>query len=248
MPADVEASQMLSESLSAYAALVITERAHGRAFTQKFLRSELEQYLRGRAGERKGKRPLTRVDLQANIWYQKGALALFALRDLIGEKRLHAALRDYLAEGKHQGPPYATTFDLMRHLTAVTPDSPRDAIDDYFETITLWDVKTDSVTATKLPGGEYRVTVVGTASKLRADSLGAETPVALGDYIDVGVLAAPKPGARIGEPLAMRKVNVAGGNVRAEFTVKVLPARGGIDPYNLLIDRNPGDNTRDVRN
>jgi ABC-type transport system involved in multi-copper enzyme maturation permease subunit len=247
MPADVEGSQMLSESLSEYAALVITERAHGRSFTQKFLRAELEQYLRGRAGEQKGERPLTRVDLQSYIWYQKGSLALFALRDLIGEAKLHAALRDYLAEGKVAGPPYATTFDLMRHINAATPDSLKYAIDDYFETITLWDVKTDSVSATKLPSGEYRVTVVGTAAKLRADSLGTETPTPLRDYIDVGVLAAPKAGARIGEPLAMRKVKVTGGTVRAEFTVKSLPARGGIDPYNLLIDRNPGDNTREVK-
>jgi ABC-type transport system involved in multi-copper enzyme maturation permease subunit len=247
MPADVEGAQMLSESISEYAALVITERAHGRSFTQKFLRTELETYLRGRAGERKGERPLTRVDLQSYIWYQKGSLALFALRDLIGEPALHKALRDYLAEGRFGGPPYATTLDLMRHINAATPDSLRYAIDDYFETITLWDVKTDSVTATKLPNGEYRVTVVGTASKLRADSLGTETPAPLNDYIDVGVLAEPKVGARIGEPLAMRKVKVTGSAVRAEFIVKSLPARGGIDPYNLLIDRNPGDNTRDVK-
>jgi aminopeptidase N len=247
MPADVEGAQMLSESLSEYAALVITERAHGRSFTQKFLRTELETYLRGRAGERKGERPLTRVDLQSYIWYQKGSLALFALRDLIGEPALHKALREYLAEGRFAGPPYATTLDLMRHINAATPDSLRYAIDDYFETITLWDVKTDSVTATKLPNGEYRVTVVGTASKLRADSLGTETPAPLNDYIDVGVLAEPKVGARIGEPLAMRKVKVTGSAVRAEFIVKSLPARGGIDPYNLLIDRNPGDNTRDVK-
>ena len=170
------------------------------------------------------------------------------MRDLIGEERLHAALRDYLAEVGNVGLPYATTVDLMRHLTAATPDSLAYAITDYFETITLWDVKTDSVTATKLPGGDYRVTVVGTAGKLRADSHGAETPVAMGDYIDVEVLAAPKAGARIGEPLAKRKVKVTGPTVRAEFTVKPLPARGGIDPYNLLIDRNPGDNSRDVRN
>ncbi len=57
MPADVEGSQMLSESLSEYAALVITERAHGRAFTQKLLRSELAQYLRGRAERRTAAHP-----------------------------------------------------------------------------------------------------------------------------------------------------------------------------------------------
>jgi hypothetical protein len=247
MAADAEGSQMLSESLSEYAALVITERAHGRAFTQKFLRGELERYLRGRAAESKGERPLTRVDLQSYVWYQKGALAFYALRDLIGEPALHRAIRAYLDEGRFRGPPYATTLDLMRHLRAATPDSLQGAVDDYFDTITIWDMRTDSVSATPLPGGEYRVTVVGTAAKFRADSLGGETPVPLADYVDVGVFDAPRPGARLGQAIAIRKVKVSGGRVRAEFTVPRQPVRAGIDPYNLLIDRNPADNTREVK-
>jgi ABC-2 type transport system permease protein len=248
MPAAVEGSQMLSESLSEYAALVITDRAHGRPFTQKFLRTELEQYLRGRAAESKGERPLTRVDLQSYIWYQKGALALFALRDLIGEPALHGALRAYLAEGReHPGPPYATSLDLMRHIRAATPDSMQQAVDDYFETITLWDVKTDSVLSVRQPDGQYRVTIIGTATKLRADSLGAESTVPLNDYIDVGVFAAPAKGARLGAALAIRKLKVTSGQIRAEFRVPQQPARAGIDPYNLLIDRVPSDNSREVR-
>ncbi|WP_373064498.1 ABC transporter permease/M1 family aminopeptidase [Gemmatimonas sp.] len=246
MPADVEGAQMLSESLSEYAALVVTDRLHGRAFTQKFLRSELEGYLRGRAGEAKGEHPLTRVDLQAYIWYQKGSLALFALRDLIGEKALHGAIRAYLDEGRFAGPPYATTLDLMKHIVVATPDSLEYAIDDYFETITLWDVRTDSVSSVKLPNGEYKVTITATSKKLRADSLGAVSDVAMNDYVDVGVFDAPKAGARIGAALSIRKAKVVTGTANYEFTVKTKPARAGIDPYNLLIDRNPGDNLKDV--
>lgn len=246
MPADVEGSQMLSESLSEYAALVVTDRLHGRAFTQKFLRAELDRYLRGRAGETKGERPLTRVDLQSYIWYQKGSLALFALRDLIGEEALHKALRAYLDDGRFAGPPYATSLDLMKHVVAATPDSLKYAIDDYFETITLWDVRTDSVSSTSLPNGEYRVTVTATSKKLRADSLGTESDVAMNDFVDIGVFDAPQVGARIGKALSLRKVRVVSGTANYEFVVKSKPARAGIDPYNLLIDRNPGDNSKDV--
>jgi hypothetical protein len=169
------------------------------------------------------------------------------LRDLIGEAPLHHAIKAYQDERRFQGPPYGTTLDFMRQLRAVTPDSLQSALDDYLETITLWDVKTDSVTSTKLPSGEYKVVVVGTAAKMRADSLGAETPVPMNDYVDVGVFDAPKAGTRIGAPLSIRRIKVTGREVRAEFTVKSAPARAGIDPYNLLIDRNPGDNTRDIR-
>jgi hypothetical protein len=135
----------------------------------------------------------------------------------------------------------------MRHIRAATPDSLQQAVDDYFETITLWDVKTDSVITTPVSGGQFRVTVVGTAAKLRADSLGGETPAPLSDYIDVGLFDAPKTGARLGEPIAIRKVKVTSGTVRVEFTVPRKPARAGIDPYNILIDRNPGDNSKDAK-
>jgi hypothetical protein len=121
------------------------------------------------------------------------------------------------------------------------------AVDDYFETITLWDVKTDSVLSVRQPDGQYRVTIIGTATKLRADSLGAESTVPLNDYIDVGVFAAPATGARLGAALAIRKLKVTSGQIRAEFRVPQQPARAGIDPYNLLIDRVPSDNSREVR-
>lgn len=247
MPANVEGAQMLSESLSEYAALVVTDRLHGRPFTQKFLRAELDRYLRGRADETRGERPLTQVDQESYVWYQKGSLALFALRDLIGEAPLHAAIRAYLDEGRFAGPPYATTYDLMRHLTAATPDSLRSALTDYFETITLWDVRTDSVTSRKRADGQFDVTVYATSRKFRADSVGKETEVPMADYVDVGVFAEAPRGSRLGPVLGLRKVRVRSGASQFSFVAPAAPVRAGIDPYNLLIDRNPGDNTKEIR-
>jgi hypothetical protein len=247
MPANVEGAQMLSESLSEYAALVVTDRLHGRPFTQKFLRAELDRYLRGRADETRAERPLTRVDRESYVWYQKGSLALFALRDLIGEAPVHAAIRAYLDEGRFAGPPYATTHDLMRHLTAATPDSLREVLTDYFETITLWDVRADSVTSRKRADGQYDVTVFATSRKFRADSVGVETETPMADYVDIGVFGEAPRGSRLGPVLALRKVRVSAGARQFSFVVPDMPSRAGIDPYNLLIDRNPGDNTKEIR-
>lgn len=246
MSGDVEGKDMLSESFAEYTALVVTEQLHGRPFTQKFLRAELDRYLRGRASERKAEHPLVRTYGQGYIHYQKGSLALFALRDLLGEPVLHGAIKAYQDERRFMGPPYGTTLDFMRQLRAVTPDSLQYALDDYLESITLWDVKTDSVTSTRMPSGEYKVVVTATARKLRADSLGAEAEVPMNDLVDVGVFGAAKSGARIGDPLSIRKVRVRTGTARYEFIVPTKPARAGIDPFNLLIDRNPGDNAKDV--
>ena len=181
------------------------------------------------------------------MWYQKGSLALFALRDLIGEQPLHAAIRAYLDEGRFTGPPYATTKELMQHITAATPDSLRYALTDYFDTITLWDVRTDSVSSRKRPDGQFEVTVYATSKKFRADSLGTETETPMADYVDVGVFGEAPRGSRLGEPLAVRRVRVATGSSRFSFVVPRAPSRAGIDPYTMLIDRNPGDNTKEVR-
>ena len=54
-------------------------------------------------------------------------------------------------------------------------------------------------------------------------------------------------GARLGPVMAVRKVRVRSGASRFDFVVPQAPSRAGIDPYNLLIDRNPGDNTKEIR-
>ncbi len=246
MPANVQGAQMLSESLAEYSALAVLEQRYGPEKLQKFLRFELDQYLRGRGTERKKEMPLMLVENQGYIQYQKGSLAFFALRDLIGASALHGALKAYLDEARLGGPPYATTHDLMRKLHAATPDSLQYAVHDLFETITLWDFKSDSATATEQADGTWKVRLTASALKLRADTLGAETPIAIGDYVDIGVFGEKAAGARLGKPLSVRKVKLTKPTEVFEFIVKEKPLRAGVDPYNRLIDRNPGDNTRDV--
>jgi len=108
-------------------------------------------------------------------------------------------------------------------------------------------VRADSATSRQRADGQYEVTVVATAKKFRADSLGNETAIPMADYVDVGVFDAPESGARLGRPLAIRRVKVTTGMSRHTFVVPKPPTRAGIDPYSLLIDRNPGDNTREVK-
>jgi ABC-2 type transport system permease protein len=237
MPANVQGAQALSEALAEYSALSVLDKRYGPVRTQKFLRFELDGYLRGRSGETKKEMPLMLVENQGYIQYQKGSLAFFALRDLIGEKALNGALKAYLDEGRFTGPPYATTLDLMKHLHAATPDSLQYAVHDLFETITLWDFRTDSATVTKLPDSTWKVRVYVAAAKLRADSSGNETGIPIADYVDIGVFGAKVAGNRIGKPLDVRKFRVTKPTDMFEFIVREQPVRAGIDPYNRLIDK-----------
>lgn len=238
-PADVQGAAMLSETLAEYTALMVMEKEYGREQIGRFLRFELNQYLEGRGGERRAEKPLTLVENQQYIHYNKGALAMYALRDYIGERAVNDALRAFLAEWRFRGPPYPTSLDLMRHLRAAAPDSLKPVVDDLFSHVTLWENR--AVTATAREAGEagWEVTLSVEAKKLRADSLGNETELRARDWIDIGVYA--------GDSLVyLAKRRITSGRQTFRVTVPLAPDSAGIDPQHKLIDRRVSDNVRVV--
>ncbi len=125
-------------------------------------------YLRGRAGTG-GRRemPLLRVRDQNHVYYHKGAVAMYALKERIGEQRVNDALRSYLAKWRNAPPPYPTSLDLYAELQAVTPDSVKPLLVDLFEYITLYDVRVTGVDAERLNWQVSRVDRGGGAKVAR---------------------------------------------------------------------------------
>jgi len=234
--ADVQGSSMLSETLAEYSALMVMEQEYGRDQIGRFLEQDLDTYLKGRGAEQRAEEPLALVEHQPYIHYNKGGLAMYALRDYIGEARLNGALRSFLEEWRFRGPPYPTSRDLLRHLRAATPDSLRYVIDDLFERITLWDLSARPGRYERLSNGRYRVSVPLAARKLWADSIGNEREVAMNDWVDVGVYGAGN------ELLYLRKQRIRSGQNAVVVEVTGVPERAGIDPLHKLIDRNSTDN------
>jgi ABC-2 type transport system permease protein len=244
--ANVQGAAILSEALAEYSALVLMERKYGREHSQKFLRYELDNYLRGRSGERKGEQPLLRAEGQAYIHYYKGSLVLYALRDYIGEDSLNSALRRFVGDKAYQMPPYTTSREFLGYLDRVTPDSLKPTLHDLFERITFWEHTAQTARAMRQADSSWKVTLTVRARKVYADSLGTESPAPLGDYVDVGVFGDPEKGSKLGRVLAVRKEKITAPEMTFEFTVKGEPRRAGIDPFNRLIDRFPEDNLTDV--
>src|SRR5690349_10030556 len=202
---------MLVESMAEYTALMTTEKQYGRHAMEKYLREELDWYLRGRGTEDKRELPLALVEGQGYIRYGKGGLTLYALRDYIGEDAMNRALSSYVRKVAFQEAPYTTTKDLLAEFRAVTPDSLQYLVKDLFETITLWDLKTDSATATKRADGKWVVRLDVAAKKARADTAGAETAIPMADYVTIGVFGAKTaPDDLLGAPLYVAKQKITG--------------------------------------
>ena len=236
-------SNMMSESLAEYSALRVMQHKYGDEHMRRFLKHELDGYLRGRAGEVRHEPPLVLVQNEPYVWYQKGSMAFYALSDAIGEDKLNTALKEFLDQWKMNGPPYPDTRGLVESLRKQTPADLQYMITDMFETITLYDNKAVSAKVQPTADHKYKVTLVVDARKMRANGEGAETEIPIHDLIEVGVFKGKKDSE---EPLHTEKVWITQPHTTLEFIVNEPPTRAAIDPYSKLIDRNPEDNWADV--
>ena len=227
---------MLSETLAQYSALMVMKKKFGDAKMRRFLHYELDTYLGGRGTERKKELPLDRVENQPYIHYSKGSLAMFALQDFLGEDVVDAVLHDFVRDWRGKGPPYPNSLELVKRIRAVTPPELAYLIDDLFEKITLYDNRALSATWEKRPDGKFDVKVKISAKKFHAGDLGAEEEAAMHDLVEVGAVDEKN------EPILLEKRWIDGGESEIELVCDKQPAKAGIDPRNVLVDRRPEDN------
>jgi ABC-type transport system involved in multi-copper enzyme maturation permease subunit len=245
--ARMQGATLLSESLAQYSALMVMEREFGRDQMRKFLRYEMDRYLRGRGRELLKERPLLTVEAdQGYIHYQKASVIMYYLREMIGEQAVNRALRGLIERFAYAPPPYPTSYELADRLRAETPAEWHGLLRDLFEEITLFSLRTLQASAVRRPDGRYDVTIETEARKFKADAAGQEREVAVGDWIEVGAFAAPPQGRKYGKTLHRERMYVTRKDNRFTFPVDEAPDRAGIDPFSLLIDRVPDDNVKKV--
>ncbi|HEX8359668.1 MAG TPA: hypothetical protein VF613_06170 [Longimicrobium sp.] len=237
-----EGAPLLSESFAWYAAMGVVENTYGREHLERLRRffrqpspiPPIRQSL-----------PLLRA-MDPYAAYRKGAYALFAMSEYMGQERVNLAFRR-LRE-KHDGgaPPLPTSLDLYRELQSVTPDSLRYLLHDLFAANTFWQLKTERATAKQTPAGTWRVTLRIRARKVTVSPAGVETEVPMDEWVPVGVFAPTGEGAEFGETLYLRKHRIRTGLHTITLTVPRKPSDAGIDPYLLLIDLERFDNVEEV--
>jgi ABC-2 type transport system permease protein len=238
---------------------------YGRDLMHRYLRHELDTYLRGRSGETRHEPPLALVQREPYVWYQKGGQILYTLADYIGENKLNLALHNFLMQYryanannqvdanpvKNENPhtsgvvddPYPDTRMMVDAIRAQTPPELQYLVDDGFNRIVLYDNKALSAKSEKTSDGKYKVTLELQARKVQADGNGAETPMALADYIEIGVFSGKKDEEK---PLYLKKEKITDEHKTFVIVVDEQPTLAGIDPYNKLIDRNADDNMINV--
>lgn len=239
-PAYAKGRAFVNESLANYSAMLVTEKVLGPAEARRVYDFQMNRYL-VRRGETGRDVPLLEVDDHPHVSYGKGAVALYTLREAIGDEAMNTALRRFLEKFGRSGPPYATSLDLYAELRAVTPPAYHSLLTDLFETITLWDMKAQQAATRRLPDGKYEVTLNLVAQKVRADGIGRETPTPMNDLVEVGVF-----GKTNDEPIHLTRHRIRNGEQTIRIVVPQEPSRAGVDPNGKLIETERGDNVVEV--
>ena len=247
--ADKQGMTLLSETFAQYSALLVMEKLYGKEQLRKFLKGELDGYLRARSGELIEELPLERVENQTYIHYQKGSLAMYWLKEILGAEVVNRALQKLLAQYAFKPAPYPSSTDFLRLLRAEAGPEHDQLITDLFQKITLYDMKATAAKARKRPDGKYETTFTVEGRKLYADGKGKETESPLDEPFDLGAFSDEpgKKGYTRASVLAFERRPLKSGKQEVTLVTEGLPRFVGVDPYNKRIDRNSDDNLTKVQ-
>ncbi|QKX06121.1 peptidase M1 [Aquimarina sp. TRL1] len=139
--ANVQGKNMILETLAQYSALMVLKEQYPKEKVQQFLSQQLEQYHKGQLKEKEKELPLSLVENQEYLYYNKGAIAMYILQEKIGEAHVNLALRNFIQDWRsHTGnikqcsSQYATTYELLEYLREATPISLSYLVYELFET------------------------------------------------------------------------------------------------------------------
>ncbi len=245
--ANVQGCTLMSETMSQYSALMVMEKEFGQAAMSKFLKYEMNTYLKGRTQENKKEVPLLLCENQQYIHYNKGSVVMYALKDYLGEDTLNATLRRYVKQVAYQEAPYTNALEFYSYIKAVTPDSLKETVKDLFERIIVFDNSVKSWTSVKTNDGRYKITATLNCIKTKNDSLGKAIELMPNDWIDIGIFSKnEKNKNQLGATIYLKKIKLTNKNQKIELIIDREPFMFGIDPYYKLIDKDTGNNTKDI--
>ena len=247
--ANTQGDGFIHESLAQYFALLVMEKKYGKHKIRQYLKYELDKYLSGRAGDANGELPLYRVERQPYIYYRKGAVIMYMLRDYLGEEVVNRSLRRLLKLRGFSSTPYTQSTDFIKILREEAGAKFDSLITDSFEKITLYDLKLTAVQISKLEDERFKIIVEVDVGKHYAESDGSAVHVDLDLPIDIGLFTQnpDKVSFSNDDVIYLKKQTITGNKANIELIVNKKPVYVGIDPYHKLIDRNTEDNLLKIK-
>lgn len=190
---------LLTESLAKYTEAMVTEKRFGKMYLRPYHVKDSQLYFAYRSAIAEKEMPLWQTTDQPFVHYQKGGLALFRLKEVLGEKHLNRALRELVTHhGYPLQKPYPAT--LVNLLKRGTNASQARLIDELFKQVIVFDNDIKILSNKPLPGNKQLLTLEINVRKTDETS-GKPMPLKPDDEIDIAIfdqqimpnVAPPKP-------------------------------------------------------
>ncbi len=95
-------------------------------------------------------------------------IALYQLRERLGEERVNTALRQYCEKYHDAAPPYPTPNDFYAELRAMIPESLRSDLDELFASVIMREARANAVLRRPRPQGALDAALDALAREVRA--------------------------------------------------------------------------------
>ncbi|WP_418152386.1 M1 family aminopeptidase [Litorimonas sp. RW-G-Af-16] len=259
LPAQVKGFNVLSEGLTENAAMTAYEAKYGwqkarRILEVRSINHPLRGYLTARVQDKDAEPPLGQAENQSYLVYSKANWVFWGLKQYMGEDNMQRAIRNFIRDFGYKGAPYPTTLNLIEYLKAEADPDYHQLIDDYFEHITFWELKLqDGVAAKPNSKGGYTVSLtMDVDKKYASEADGKETSVteidgeALDEWIEIGFYQTDPKKTLGDEWTDLKRVRVTDLQSTVTFDLAERPNYVQLDPRRLLIERNVGDNGKEL--
>jgi ABC-2 type transport system permease protein len=236
--ADQEGGSVLVETLAKYTELMLLEHKYGKEYVRRLLKHEHQRYFTSRARSTENEVPLYRADANYLI-YSKGAIAMYALKEAMGEQVINSALRQLIDKYSYPKPP-ATTLDLIAALQAFAQPEQLQLIEQWFKEIVIDDLSITSASYQQLSDTLYQVDVCLKGQQQSLGGLAKSSLITDKKSVWLGILTAhPDELITRGSDVSVLKleqVDIDSQNQCLSWTVIEKPSYVAIDPFYQLLD------------
>lgn len=239
-PLPVAGRATLTESLAKYTEAAVVEKRFGPMYLRSYFKKDNEYYFAMRTGTDE-ELPLAHSNGQPFVAYQKGGLSFYMLKEMLGQDKFEAALRQLL-RGHGTGHTKAVVDDFTRLLLEVASPEQQQFVRQTIEEVASYNNTVRIVSCRQQPDGRYQLqTELTVAQQNRVGK--QQHPAGPLLWLPLTVWSVPddewKEETR---PILQQWVFIDKKTTRITLITDHKPAVVSIDPYNYVLDEDLTDN------
>lgn len=245
-PAAVPGNKLLTESLAKYIEAIVLERRYGKMHLRNHLQTDNRLYSLFRSLD-EDEMPLDSAIGQPFVHYQKGGLAMYTLKENLGEEKLTHALQSLWT--KHTAPgSRANPQDLKKELGRDASPELVALINELLSKMITWSMKLSLIESKQLPDGRFSITVQANIVKNNG-TYHSSKPLPINDEIWIAVFEQrPEAWNCDTQPLYLQKHYFTNGETKLTMIINKKPAAVAIDPYGYMLEEDQKDNILSIKN